>query len=74
MMQHIQRETLRAVHWTGNVWLLYHDVLQTLTVLCIALPERFTYLGSSVFYSCGSMSREGESKNDVWRTPTGINN
>lgn len=32
------------------VWLLYRDVLQTPTVLCVALPERFTYLGSSVFF------------------------
>lgn len=74
MTLHIQYETLRAAHWTGRAWLLYRDALQTPTVLCIALPERFTYLGLSVFYSCGSMSREGESKNDVWRTPAGINN
>lgn len=59
MMQHIQYETLRAAHWTGCVWPLYHDVLQT--VLCIALPEKKIHLsGLKRFYSCGSMSREGE--------------
>lgn len=58
----IQYEPLRAAHWTGRGWPLYHDALQT--VLRIALPEKFTCLGSSVFffffYSCGSMSREAE--------------
>lgn len=43
----VQYEMLRATHWTGCGWLLYRGVPQT--VLCIALPERFTYLGSSVF-------------------------
>lgn len=60
MTQRIQCEMLRAAHWTGNVWLLYHDVLQTLTVLCIALPERFTYLGSSVFFTPAALCRERE--------------
>lgn len=60
----IQFEPLRAAHWTGRGWPLYRDALQT--VLRIALPEKFTRLGSSVFlfffslYSCGSMSREAE--------------
>lgn len=75
MMQHIQYETLRAAHWTGCVWPLYHDVLQT--VLCIALPEKKNSLvWAQAFLLLRQYVERGREskKNYVWGTPSGINN
>lgn len=77
VLLHTQYEMLRAAHWTRCVCLCgYCIVLCFRLWLSSALPflKDLRIWGSSFFYSCGTMLREGESKNDVWRTPTGINN
>lgn len=50
---------ITAAHWAACVWPRCHDVLQT--VLCSALPEKFTCLGSSIFTpaaACRERERE----------------